>query len=133
MFSIYMCVRMCAKSLQWFLTLYDPIGCIPPGSSVHGILQARILECVSMPSSRDLPDPGMEPTSLYVCMYPPNKFWKVHFLWPALYYSKLVLCIYISTHVFNKWVHTILQSDTFTQNIFWKAFHDSTFGSFSWL
>ena len=34
-----------------------------PGSSVHGILQARILEWIAMPSSGDLPDPGIEPTS----------------------------------------------------------------------
>ena len=33
-------------------TLCDPIDCIPPGSSVHGILQARILEWVAMPFSR---------------------------------------------------------------------------------
>ena len=43
---------MHAKSLQLCLTLCDPMGCSPPGSSVHGILQARILEYVSMPSSR---------------------------------------------------------------------------------
>jgi len=30
------------------------VGCSLPGSSVHGILQARILEWVAMPSSRDL-------------------------------------------------------------------------------
>ena len=42
----------------------DFVDCSPPGSSVHGILQARILEWVAMPSSRgDLPDPGIEPTS----------------------------------------------------------------------
>ena len=35
----------------------------PPGSSIHGILQARILEWVAMPSSRDLPDPGIKPMS----------------------------------------------------------------------
>ena len=35
-----------------------------PGSSVHGILQARILEWVAMPPSGDLPDPGIEPASL---------------------------------------------------------------------
>ena len=35
----------------------------PPGSSVHGILQARILEWVAFPFSRDLPDPGIEPRS----------------------------------------------------------------------
>ena len=44
------CVR--AKSLQSCLTLCDPMNCSPPGSSVHGISQARILEWVAMPSSR---------------------------------------------------------------------------------
>ena len=43
---------MCAKSLQLCLTLCVPKDCSPPGSSVHGILQARILEWVAMPSSR---------------------------------------------------------------------------------
>ena len=33
-------------------TLCDPMDCSPPGSSVHGILQARILAWVAMPSSR---------------------------------------------------------------------------------
>ena len=33
-------------------TFCDPMDCSPPGSSVHGILQARILEWVAMPSSR---------------------------------------------------------------------------------
>ena len=42
-----------AKSLQSCSTLYDPMDCSPPGSSVHGILQARILEWVAMPSSRE--------------------------------------------------------------------------------
>ena len=35
----------------------DPMDCIPPGSSVHRILQARILECVAMPSSRGSSQP----------------------------------------------------------------------------
>ena len=33
-----------AKSLQSYLTLCDPKDCSPPGSSVHGIFQARVLE-----------------------------------------------------------------------------------------
>ena len=41
-----------AKSLQSCPTLCDPMGCSPPGSSVHGILQPRILEWVAMPSSK---------------------------------------------------------------------------------
>ena len=34
------------------LTLCDPMDCSPPGSSVHGILQARMLEWVAIPFSR---------------------------------------------------------------------------------
>ena len=45
-------IRVCVKSLQLFLTLCDSMDCTPPGSSVHGILQARTLEWVAMPSSR---------------------------------------------------------------------------------
>ena len=41
-----------AKSLQLCPTLWDPMDCSPPGSSVHGILQARILEWDAMPFSR---------------------------------------------------------------------------------
>ena len=48
------------KVAQSYLTLYDPVDYSPPGSSVHGILQARILKWVAMPSSRDLPDQGIE-------------------------------------------------------------------------
>ena len=33
-----------AKSLQSCLTLSDPMDCSPPGSSIHGIFQARVLE-----------------------------------------------------------------------------------------
>ena len=43
---------MRAKSLQSYLTLCDPMDYSPPGSSVYGILQARLLEWVAMPSSR---------------------------------------------------------------------------------
>ena len=44
-------------------TLGSPIDCSPPGSSVHGIFQARILEGVPFPTAGDLPHPGIEPTS----------------------------------------------------------------------
>ena len=53
-----------AKSLQSCPTLCDPIDGSPPGSPIPGILQARILEWVAMSSSRDLPDPGIEPVCL---------------------------------------------------------------------
>ena len=35
------------------LTLYDPMYCSPPGPSIHGISQARILEWVAIPISRE--------------------------------------------------------------------------------
>ena len=41
-----------AKSLQSCPTLCDPTDCSPPGSSVRGILQARILERVAISFSR---------------------------------------------------------------------------------
>ena len=55
---------MCAKSLQSYLTLCDSVDCSLQGSTVHAILQARILEWVAMPFSRKLPNPEIEPTSL---------------------------------------------------------------------
>ena len=40
------------------------MDCSPSGSTVHGILQARILEWVAIPPPRDLPDPGIKRISL---------------------------------------------------------------------
>ena len=52
----YVCVQLC-------LTLRDPIDCSLPGSSVHGIVQVRILEWVPCSPPGDLPDSGTEPIS----------------------------------------------------------------------
>ena len=41
----------------------DPINCSLPGSSVHGIFPARILELLPFPIPGNLPDPGIEPAS----------------------------------------------------------------------
>ena len=51
----YACMH--AKSPQSCLTLCNSMNCSPPGSFVHGTLQARILEWVSMPSSRGSSQP----------------------------------------------------------------------------
>ena len=49
---------------QSYLTISDPMDCSPPGSSVDGILQARILEWVAIPFSRGVfLDQGTEPKS----------------------------------------------------------------------
>ena len=53
-----------AKSLLLCPTLCDPMDHNPPGFSVHGILQARLLKPVAISSSRDLPDSEIEPVAL---------------------------------------------------------------------
>ena len=45
-------------------TLFNTVDYSPPGSSVHGISQARILEWVAIPSPADLFNPRIEPVSL---------------------------------------------------------------------
>ena len=66
---IQLCLMLCDPSLlehKW------------PGSSLHGVFQARILEWVGFPTPRDLPAPGIEPVSLVS---------------PALVGSSLPLCL----------------------------------------
>ena len=48
--------------IQSCSTLSDPMDCSPPGSSVHGIFQARILERVALSFSRGFSYPGIKPT-----------------------------------------------------------------------
>ena len=54
------CVFSAAQSC---LTLCDPTDCSPSGSSVHGIILARILEWVAISFAGDFSDPGIEPAS----------------------------------------------------------------------
>ena len=55
------CGGLVAKSC---LTLCNPMNCSPPGSSVHGISQAKILEWVAISSSRGSSQSWIEPESL---------------------------------------------------------------------
>ena len=54
---------MCLLVGQSCPTVCDPMNCSPPGPSVHGFLQARVLEWVAIPSPEDLPNPEIKPTS----------------------------------------------------------------------
>ena len=56
-----MCMHV--KLLQSCPTLCDPMGSSLPGSSVHGVLQERVLELVAIPPPGDLPNPENEPVS----------------------------------------------------------------------
>ena len=52
MYLLPIFLQVFAKLLQSCPTLCDPMDCSPPGSSAHGVIQARILKWVAMPSSR---------------------------------------------------------------------------------
>ena len=58
-----------AKSFQSCPSLCDPMDYSPPGSSVHGILQAKILEWVVMPSSRETSQPRNQIHISYISLY----------------------------------------------------------------
>ena len=64
---VCVCVCVCVWVTQLCLTLWDLMDCSPPGSSVHGILQVRILELVAIPFSRWSPHPGIELGYLLHC------------------------------------------------------------------
>ena len=66
MFSVgKRCAVLCLV-IQSYPTLCDPVDYSPPGSSLHGILQAKILQWVAMPSSRAIfPTQGSKPGLLY--------------------------------------------------------------------
>ena len=67
--------------------LWDPMDHSLPGSSIHGIFQARILEWAAIPFSRGLPDTGIEPGSpaLWAPSSPPKSI--------LVYKSSLVVFI----------------------------------------
>ena len=48
---------------QLCLTLRDPMGCSLPGSSIHGIFQARVLEWGAIAFSAHLPEPPAKPST----------------------------------------------------------------------
>ena len=64
---VYDCMQAYSV-IQSCPTLCNPMDCSPPGSSVHGIFQARTLEWVAISSSRGFPEPEMEPASPESCI-----------------------------------------------------------------
>ena len=77
------CTCMRAKSLQSCPTLCHPMDCSLPGSSVHGILQARILDWVALPSSREIfPTQGSHPCLF--CLLLGRQFFTTGPTWEAL-------------------------------------------------
>ena len=64
MYHVCVWLCMCVQLPQSWSVLYDLMNHSLSGSSVHGILQARILEWLSCPPPGDLPNPGIDPASL---------------------------------------------------------------------
>ena len=100
-----MCV--CANSLQSCPTLCSSVDCSPPGSSVHGLFQARILEWVAMPSSRGSPDSGIKRAFL-ISPALAGRFFTINDTWEApeltYYHIKSSLNIDSSCRAMRSWV-----------------------------
>ena len=94
------CVCVCV-SAQSCPTLYDPMDYSLTGSSIHGILQARILEWVAIPSSRDPPDPGIH---LVSCIFFVDRLFTAKPPWKPIY-----------THM-----SSYFQTLHFQKEIFWE-------------
>ena len=62
------------------------MDCSLPGSSVHGISQARILEWIAIFSSRDLPDPGIEPESPVLAV-------ELRLVWVQILHLSVTTCV----------------------------------------
>ena len=88
-----MCAQLCP-------THRDPMNCNPPGSSVHGIFQTRILEWVAISYSRGssqareadswpLAPPGK---SIYVCMGDTHKCTRIHICKKIIFVAVTIVC-----------------------------------------
>ena len=86
---------------QWCPTICDPMDSSPPDTSVHGILQARMLEWIAIFYSKGgLPDSGIKPESL-VSLALGDRFFTTA---PP---GKLYIYIYIYTHTHtHTYTHT---------------------------
>ena len=79
-----MCVH--AKLLQLCLTFCNPLDCSPPGSSAHGILQARIWSGLPCPPPGDLSNQGLNP-----CLMSPalaDRFFTTSIIWEGQYHDQ---------------------------------------------
>ena len=76
---------MHAKLFQSCSSLCDPMDCNPPGSSVHGVLQAKYWSELSCCPSRDLPDVGVKPISL-TSLPLAGRFFTISTTWEASEY-----------------------------------------------
>ena len=87
-------VAVCAKSLQLRLTLWDPLDCSLPGSSLHGIVQARILEWVAISSSRGSSWPRNRTCTSCIASCIAGRFFTTSATWEAPGSSYLITILF---------------------------------------
>ena len=104
--SVCVCACARAKLLQLCSTLCNPMECSPPGSSVHVILQVRIMKWVATPSSRGSSSLGIKPVSL------------------VLQADSLQLSYWGSPGEFIKWVVSALILSFLCRNFVISIIHD---------
>ena len=114
LYVTFACVH--AKSLQSFQLFVTPMDHSPPGSSVHGIPQARMLERVAMPSPRgssrprDLPTQGLNLTSTSPALV--GRFFTMSVAWEALYISQLLPTFSTYRHMLS--LHNVCRTLSFS-------------------
>ena len=103
------CSCVCARLLQSCPTLCNSMDCSPPGSSVHGILQARRLEWVAMHSSRGASLPRDQTQFSYVSRIT-GRFFTTSATWEALlsFLLRRYLWILIGYNVTFMYIYLIL-------------------------
>ena len=113
-------MRCCCEVTQSCPTLCDFMDCSPPGFSVHGILQETYWSGLPSPPPGDLPDPGIEPASLWspalACryfLYPqhqlgsPSQLYNLifyKFTWQS--YKNFLKLAYIDIHITHRYIYT---------------------------
>ena len=100
---VCVCVWVCAQSCP---TLYDPMDCSLPISSVHRVSQARSWSGLPFPPPGDLPDPAIEPTSPAFQADFYRKIWTSSKVTcrcdPSLFLKPyLVFCFYSSLNIYT--------------------------------
>ena len=119
----------CAKSLQSCPAVCDPMDCSPPSSSVHGILQARILEWVAMPSSRGSSQPR-DQIFVSMCSELAGGFFNTSVTLEAPYSlhsvnysaSSVYVCVCVLGGIFN------VYSNPLSRRYFFPCFNDKVTG-----
>ena len=110
-------------------SLCNPMNCSPlPDSSVHGILQTRILEWVASSCSRESFNPGIEPSLLHLLHWQADFYhWDT---WEDLAYGKSGINFYLLAlrHWFSLHppANTIISKSLFSHSLKQKLFNDAT-------